>query len=115
MPTRPCLGIDGVCPARRLVHGRRCPDCERKRNRARDAARGGTTARDYGAEHQRLRAQWSPTVSTGTVECWRCRTLIGATERWQLGHVDGTGRRWPEHWLCNERAGGLAAHDQQRA
>lgn len=57
----------------------------------------------YGRAHRQLRAQWAPVVATGGVTCWRCTRLIGARERWDLGHddADPTRYRGPEHATCN--------------
>jgi hypothetical protein len=43
MTSRPCLGLpDGSpCPGRRLGQGTRCPDCQRVKDRLKDARRGG--------------------------------------------------------------------------
>lgn len=62
--------------------------------------------RGYGYRHRELRARWAPVVATGAVRCWRCGLLIGAGQGWDLGHADGTQRRFyrgPEHHLCNRR------------
>jgi len=60
MPLRPCLGLPGV-ECRRLAEGTRCPEhaaaYERERNRRRDAARGSSTERGYGADWRRISAQ----------------------------------------------------------
>lgn len=72
---------------------------------------GGTTARGYGADHQRLRAWWKPRVETGRVGCARCGQLIVVDLRqfgdgWQLDHdpTDPTRRTYlgPSHTLCNQ-------------
>lgn len=65
---------------------------------------GDTTAKGYGAEHQRLRQLWAPRVATGAVDCARCGQPIRPGEQWDLGHVPGSGRRLyqgPEHRRCN--------------
>lgn len=65
--------------------------------------KGKTTARGYGAVHQKLRKQLAPKVAGGGIRCWRCGELIRAGERWDLGHDDGDRRiyRGPEHVKCN--------------
>jgi hypothetical protein len=63
---------------------------------------GRTTRHGYGAAHQKLRAQLAPIVATGLVRCWRCRELISARQRWDLGHDrDRRYYRGPEHVHCN--------------
>jgi len=85
-------------------------DCAEHRQ-AEAAARGGTTARGYGAAHQNSRAAWAPQVATGTVTCWRCQTLIKAGRPWVLGHRDDRSLpSHPEHLHCNQRAAGLSRH-----
>lgn len=57
----------------------------------------------YGHRHRRLRAELTPLVATGTINCWRCgqRIVPDPTVRghgWDLGHDDDTGAyRGPEH------------------
>jgi hypothetical protein len=61
----------------------------------------------YGYAHKQIRRRWGPKVRAGGVVCWRCGRPIGATERWDLGHVDEDGRacgfppRHPECLRCN--------------
>jgi hypothetical protein len=58
----------------------------------------------YGTPHRRLRRQLAPIVATGTVRCARCGELIGARERWDLGHLDGGAPdeyQGPEHVRCS--------------
>ena len=60
--------------------------------------------RGYGAPHRKLRRQLAPIVATGTVRCAGCGELIGAHERWDLGHLDGGARdedQRPEHVRCS--------------
>lgn len=72
---------------------------------------GGTTARGYGADHQKLRAWWKPAVDAGKVPCARCGVKILTDPRelgdgWQLDHdpTDPTRRRYlgPSHTRCNQ-------------
>jgi hypothetical protein len=61
----------------------------------------------YGQVHQKERKRWVRRVRAGGVVCWRCGKPIGASERFDLGHVDEDGRargyptRHPEHRACN--------------
>lgn len=71
--------------------------------------KGNTTARGYGAEHQRLRAYWAPQVAAGRVVCWRCGEVIRPGEPWDLGHNDADRTKYegPEHrGRCNRSVGG---------
>ena len=65
--------------------------------------RGNTTARGYGASHQKERDSWRPLVAAGFVDCWRCERRIEPGEPWHLGHDDHdrTVYRGPEHAACN--------------
>ncbi|MGH3094818.1 MAG: hypothetical protein ACRDMV_02315 [Streptosporangiales bacterium] len=69
---------------------------------------GNTSQRGYGPTHQRLRAHWAPIVAAGGATCHRCSEAIRPAQRWDLGHVDGSGKAMyagPEHVDCNRRAG----------
>ena len=93
MSKRVCLD----CPA--FTNKTRCPACERKR----DQARGSSTARGYGHDHQRLRAHYQRRMDQGEpFHCWRCGDPIDPTF-WDLGHVDSdrTKYRGPECITCN--------------
>lgn len=64
-------------------------------------------AKRYGAQHQRLRAQWKPIVDAGGVPCSRCGLPIVPGTRWHLDHVDGgfDDEYWgPSHAACNTSA-----------
>lgn len=66
---------------------------------------------NYGAAHQRLRAEWALAVRTGRVTCSRCGKLIRRGQRWHLGHRDdGNGYNGPEHAGCNLSAASAKAH-----
>ena len=65
-----------------------------------------TTARGYGAEHQRLRAQYEPTVKAGHAACARCGEPIGPDALWELDHSDDRDAYiGPSHRACNRRDG----------
>jgi len=103
MALKPCLDCGT------LSDQARCPACRGIRNRERDARRGGTTARGYGAGHQQLRDQVAPRVDAGLVDCWRCGGRIESGEPWDLGHDDNDRSvyRGPEHAnRCNRSAAG---------
>jgi hypothetical protein len=74
--------------------------------------RDKTAARGYGGEHQRLRAQWKPTVDAGQAWCHAAICLqparwIQPGTPWHLGHTpDRTAWTGPEHALCNDADGG---------
>lgn len=86
------------------------------------------TARGYGIAHQRQRKALEPGVATGLVRCARGKSckraelidgrwvggLILPDEPWDLGHVDGSGKRLysgPEHRGCNRAT---ATHRRRR-
>lgn len=120
MAARLCIDCDTVCT------GTRCPECTQARrpaprqrhhaNATRDARRGTTAQRGYGARHRRLRAQWAPQVEAGDVNCWRCGKFIQPGQPWHLGHLDDrSDYGGPEHELCNLHAAGRAGTAPQRA
>ena len=47
-----------------------------------------TTARGYGASHQRIRERYRPLVESGQALCARCQEPIAPNEPWDLGHTD---------------------------
>ena len=66
-----------------------------------------TTERGYGADHQRVRADWQLVVDAGAAECSRCGDPITPGDAWDLGHnEDRTGYNGPECVKCNRSAGG---------
>ena len=72
------------------------------------AGPGWTTAHGYGATHQRLRRAWAPAVAAGGVTCAKCGQPILRGQRWDLGHVPGSGKRLyagPQHQRCNRDTG----------
>jgi hypothetical protein len=85
-----------------LVEASRCVDCTRKRDRARQAARGDR----YGGQHQRERAAWERAMRFGGVSCTRCGQPIERDQVWDLDHRPGG--NYPAHAACNRAAGGRA-------
>lgn len=108
MPLRPCLGCGKPGPKSR------CSTCRSAVNRARDATRGSSTERGYGADHQAERREWVPIVATGTVQCRRApfglcvadAPTIAPFDEWHLGHPDAAcpAPKAPEHMVCNAGA-----------
>ena len=74
-------------------------------------AKGSTTRRGYGTQHQRTRKAWARHVATGTLHCTRCDELITPDQAWHLDHSDDrTTYLGPAHAHCNTSAGGKKAH-----
>jgi len=72
---------------------------------------GSTTARGYGAAHQRERAKWKRSVDAGEVNCSRCGQWIQPGAPWDLGHADDrTAYTGPECRRCNRADGGRRRH-----
>lgn len=65
-----------------------------------------TTARGYGAPHQRLRERWARQVDRGEVQCARCGRQIKPGTPWQLDHADYDRTQYlgPSHAWCNLQA-----------
>ena len=70
--------------------------------RAKNRARGSSTQRGYGTQHQKLRAHWQRRLDNGEpIQCWRCGQPINP-DAWDLGHTDSrTGYAGPECRPCN--------------
>lgn len=85
MVKRTCLGLPGQ-PCRTLTDrpDHRCPACASTWQQQRDARRGGTTARGYGAEHQARREQLLPHAYGRP--CPRCGELMLPGQDLDLGH-----------------------------
>jgi hypothetical protein len=71
-----------------------------------------TSARGYGAAHQRLRRTLAPYVAAGVASC-ASGGIILPGERWDLGHVDGRRDQYAgvEHRSCNRAT---ARHRRER-
>jgi hypothetical protein len=70
--------------------------------------RANTTARDYGANHQRARRQALATLIDGT-PCPRCGLPMDHSQPLDLDHTDDrAGYRGLAHRRCNARAGALS-------
>jgi hypothetical protein len=98
------------CPAL-IPKAGRCVDHERIQQRA----RGTTTQRGYGSQHQKLRAEWKPVVESGRAICARCGQPILVGQPWDLGHNDNDRDKYngPEHAnTCNRSAAGRKSHQQ---
>lgn len=90
------------CPT--VVTSGYCTPCAR----ARDRARGTSTARGYGYRHQRLRGRLQARMDAGeTFECWRCRRPIDPAN-WTLGHCDNDRTKYhgPECPPCDYATSG---------
>lgn len=87
------------CPE--LTKATRCP----AHTRAKDKARGTSTARGYGSRHRALRAEYQRRMDQGeTFTCWRCGEGIDPAQ-WDLGHRDDrSGYEGPECYRCNRAA-----------
>jgi hypothetical protein len=97
---RPCLDCGTPTTAST------CPPCRARREAARDQARGGTTERSYGAQHQAERRAWAIRITREHICCARCHTLINPDDDWALDHTDDrTDYLGPTHVGCNARAG----------
>ena len=102
MARRVCA--EAGCPL--ITDSTRCPD----HTRAKDKARGTTTQRGYGSQHQGARAAWQRRIDAGEqVTCWRPNCTERITGRtWHLGHddLDRSITRGPECVRCNLKAAG---------
>lgn len=96
MLPKPCL--DCGRPTR---NGSRCPRCQGAADRKRDAQRGRTAQRGYGAAHQRTReqllARWKPGQP-----CAHCGQPMWSKTGLDLAHTaDRSGYRGLAHDVCN--------------
>lgn len=75
---------------------------------------GNTTARGYGANHQRTRKQWATIVERGEALCSRCGRAIQPGTAWDLDHTpDRSSYLGAAHRYCN-RAAGARVTNQRR-
>ena len=76
---------------------------------------GDTTARGYGWEHQKARAEWAVRVEAGECNCTRCGGWVEPGTAWHLDHDDlRTGYLGAAHAACNTWAGSVKAAAQAR-
>ncbi len=77
-----------VSGERRSLHKGR-PSTGRRPGRPRTSINpNGTTAKGYGIEHKRLRAQWAPLVAAGLVRCAIGGERLKPGVKWHLAHAD---------------------------
>ena len=108
MATRVCRDCRTIYnPSTTGARSGRCPNCARLADRA----RGTTTQRGYGAQHQRRRATIQAAIDAGTpIHCWRCGKRITG-RRWALDHAeDRATYRGPACEQCNGHLAGRARH-----
>lgn len=101
-----CVCAEPSCPEL-IPAGTRDNRCTTHR-RARDQARGTTTARGYGTAHQKLRAHYQQRMDNGEpFTCWRCGQPINP-DNWTLGHcdIDRSQRHGPECPPCDYATSG---------
>lgn len=87
-----------------------------------NAGKASTTARGYGAAHQRVRREWAKRIAAGGVVCARFQLgqclladrpegpVILPGEEWEPDHVDGDKSQYlgPSHLGCNRATAGRA-------
>lgn len=102
-----------------LVRWQRGPDAGRRvalgwsRRPRRRKPTASTTARGYGAEHQKARAELAPRVAAGLENCARCGWQIRPGEPWDLDHTDDrTGYLGASHARCNRATAGRRKRKQ---
>jgi hypothetical protein len=98
---RPCLDCGTPTTAST------CPPCRARREAARDQARGGTTARGYGTQHQAHKRRWAIRIAHEPVLCARCHSIITTDDKWTDDHDDDDRSLYlgPSHVDCNAIAG----------
>lgn len=70
-----------------------------------DRARGTTSQRGYGTQHQHTRNHLAAIVNAGNATCSRCNQPIHPGQLWDLDHTpDRTGYLGPSHARCNRAA-----------
>ena len=91
------------CPKLVQPNERYCNEHKRLTSKA----RGTTTQRGYGHQHQKLRHEWEQRMAHGAQPtCPRCHQPIRSGQPWQLDHnSQRTGWLGPSHTRCNEQAG----------
>ncbi|MEV4180197.1 HNH endonuclease signature motif containing protein [Streptosporangium canum] len=107
MPRRECLNPQ--CRALHSGPGPRCPTCTSQQEQARAAARGTTTQRGLGADHQAAARQVLATAEL----CAKCGLPPTADDPLEAGHriarvhggTNDIANYQPEHRSCNRSQG----------
>jgi hypothetical protein len=114
VPFRTCLDC-GRLFNRDATNTWRCPTHQAAADRKRNA-RGNTTARGYGAAHQRKREQLLAAFQPGQ-PCARCGQPIASADDADLGHDDSDRSQYRglEHKRCNRATSGRSRRGNQSA
>ena len=93
-----------------------CSGCRTKTGQGRDARRGTTTQRGYGAGHRTLRRQLFDQLAARPGQpCTRCRKGMTVGQQLDLDHTaDRSAYLGLAHSRCNRAAGGRTAHPPGR-
>ncbi len=99
MPRRPCLGGPTTCPALAEPGKPRCTECERYRQRIRNATRP-----HYAGDYDTRAAA----VRSTAQRCWLCGEGPRPGDPWTADHVDAgnpASELRPAHRSCNASRG----------
>lgn len=92
-------------PGDRIVHQNPCNAGWNRGMKFSTAQKASSTARGYGANHQKLRKAWKIRVDAGEVYCSHpeCGRLIDPATPWDLAHDPNDRSRYagPQHARCN--------------